>query len=91
MTDLEVRGFLTTGCAECMLAETSTGGYDNSEIKGYFCKINQREIGTRHKLPDGFPDHCRLKLMINVAAKEHQKYKRVVDLLKTATSVIEER
>jgi hypothetical protein len=100
MTDLEVRGFLVTGCKSCPFVETDLGGYDRNEILGYYCKLYSREFegkgdgyyhgGCKNEVPDGFAKFCRLKNVEDRNAKIYQKYKRVVDLLKTANSVIEE-
>ncbi len=91
MTDLEVRGFLTTGCNKCRFAEADVGDYD--AIRGYYCKLSNHKIETNASmdLPEAFPRNCRLKIYSDANTKTHQKYKRIVDLLTTANVIIKER
>lgn len=90
MTDLEVRGFLTTGCNKCGFAEPHVGDYD--AILGYYCKLSNLKIATNcMDLPESFPTNCRLKRIDDMNTKIHQKYKRVADLINTAHAVIKER
>jgi hypothetical protein len=100
MTDLEVRGFLVTGCKDCPFVEEEIGGYDRSEIMGYFCRLYKREFeqedqdhriyGCKNKVPEGFSKFCRLKRIEDEYSKMHQKYKRIVDQINTTKSIIEE-
>jgi hypothetical protein len=102
MNGSEIRGFLVTGCNECPFVGEDVGGYDRSEILSYFCKLYSKEFenpdwderymyGCRNKVPTAFPKFCQLKRVEDKNATIHQKYKRIVGLLKTATNLIEER
>jgi hypothetical protein len=90
MSELEVRGFLTTGCNDCQFAQEKTGGYDNDTILGYWCLLSQREIGKGHNIPESFPDNCRLKRIEDKNATVYQKYKRIVEQIKIANEIIED-
>lgn len=99
--ELEVRGFLVTGCNVCPFVGGETGGYGDMEIMGYFCKLYRKEFenpdwdskymsGCRNEIPKAFPKFCRLKPVKDQCAKVTQKYKRVVDELRTIMRVVDD-
>jgi hypothetical protein len=99
--ELEVRGFLTTGCNQCPFVRQTTGGYGDMEILGYYCGLYNKEFpnpdwddrhmsGCKNSVPKGFPKFCRLKKVTDQSATILQRYKRVVDELRIIMRVIDD-
>jgi hypothetical protein len=102
MTELEVRGFLVTGCSDCAFAAENPGaGRDYNGIEYYYCKLSGKQFenpdwddrymsGVCNSIPKGFATFCRLKPIKDRHSRVMQKYKRVVKLLNDANAVIKE-
>jgi hypothetical protein len=99
--ELEVRGFLTTGCNQCPFVRQTTGGYGDMEILGYYCGLYNKEFpnpdwddrhmsGCKNSVPKGFPKFCRLKKVTDQSATILQRYKRVVDELCIIMRIIDD-
>jgi len=97
--DLEVRGFLTTGCNQCPFVRQHTGGYEDMEITGYYCGLYNKDFpnpdwdskhmyGCKNSVPKGFPKFCRLKKVTDQSAAILQRYKRIIDELKIIKRII---
>jgi hypothetical protein len=97
--ELEVRGFLTTGCDQCPFVRQSTGGYQDMEVLGYYCGLYNKEFpnpdwdskymhGCKNSVPKGFPKFCRLKKVDDQSAMILQRYKRIIDELRIIKRII---